>query len=108
MDYFEANVRLAVDSTGAAWIASLQLPTAVPWAVDLEPGTDSWVRLARIAGASPAVEVTEARAMLGGTADPFDVVGLSGGGAMLLWLGGQGGEMGAAMPKTVQVRRIGP
>jgi len=67
-----ANVRVAVDGTGAAWIAAL------------DQGT---VRVVQVPAGGEPTEVGGAADPLGGTGDAFDVAGLPDGGAAQLWLG---------------------
>jgi len=102
-----ANVKLAVDGAGNTWIAALDGPA---------------VRVVLVPAGGDPVEVTDADlATLGNSArgyttwaavnDTFDVAGLPGVGAVVMWLGGQppdASSMAAPPPQPINVRTIAP
>jgi hypothetical protein len=82
------DVRVAVDGSGAAWIAAFD---------------QDGVRVVQIPPGEDPIEIEDAAAPLGGTADAFDIVGLPDRGALQLWAGASDG---GALP--IHLRRIGP
>jgi hypothetical protein len=91
-----ANVRVAVDGSGAAWIAALDQES---------------VRVVQVLPGKAPIEIAEAAAPLGSTGDTFDIAGLPGEGAhgaMQLWLGAAPDDGTGSTSRPVQLRRIAP